>query len=93
LLLVGLLAVVTPAAIWQLPSDWLPPSALVLALALLLLGGSLACLMTARSVIPQRTLAAAGTAAALLFFSVNAVFLPAFRAAQPQHLPALYLYR
>jgi hypothetical protein len=40
--------------------------------------------MTARSVIPQRTLAAIGTAAALLFFSVNTVFLPAFRAAQPQ---------
>ena len=49
LLLVGLLVVVTPAAIWQLPSDWLPPPALFLALALLLLGGSLACLMTALS--------------------------------------------
>ena len=84
LLLVGLLVVVTPAAIWQLPSDWLPPPALFLALALLLLGGSVACLMTALSVTPQRTMAAVGTAAALLFFSVNAVFLPAFRAAQPQ---------
>jgi hypothetical protein len=83
LLLVGLAVVVAPAAIWRLPSDWLPPPALVLALAFLLLGGSLACLTAARSVTPQRTLAAISVAAALLFCSVYAVFLPAFRAAQP----------
>ena len=83
-LLVGLLLVVAPAAIWQLPSDWLPPSALFLVLVVLLLGGSLACLLTALSITPQRTMAAVGAAAVLLFFSVNAVFLPAFRAAQPQ---------
>jgi len=88
MLLVGLVVVVTPAAIWQLPSDWLPPPALVLALALPLLGGGLACLMTALSITPQRTLAVMGTAAVLLFFSVNAVFLPAFRGAQPQQAVA-----
>jgi hypothetical protein len=83
-LLVGLLVVVAPVAIWQLPSDWLPPPALFLALILLLLSGSLACLMTALSITPPRTMAAVSTAAALLFFSVNAVFLPTFRASQPQ---------
>jgi len=87
-LLVGVVVVVAPAAIWQLPSDWLPPPALVLALALPLLGGGLACLMTALSVTPQRTLAVMGTAAVLLFFSVNAVFLPALRGVQPQQAVA-----
>jgi 4-amino-4-deoxy-L-arabinose transferase-like glycosyltransferase len=83
LLLVGLLVVVAPAAIWQLPSDWLPARALFLALAILLLGGGLTCLMTALSITPRRTMAAMSTVAVLLLFSVNAVFLPAFRAAQP----------
>jgi 4-amino-4-deoxy-L-arabinose transferase-like glycosyltransferase len=83
LVLVALAVVMAPAAIWRLPSDWLPPPAVVLALVLLLLGASLACLITARSVTPQRTLAAISVAAALLFCSVYAVFLPAFRAAQP----------
>jgi 4-amino-4-deoxy-L-arabinose transferase-like glycosyltransferase len=84
LLLAGLLVAVAPAAIWQLPSDWLPPPALFLALALLLLGGSLACVLATRSITPQRTLVAMSSAAVLLFLSVNAVFLPTFRAAQPQ---------
>jgi len=44
--------------------------------------------MTALSITPQRTLAVMGTAAVLLFFSVNAVFLPAFRGAQPQQAVA-----
>ena len=57
---------------------------LFLALVLLLLGGSLVCLTMALSITPQRTMAAVSTAAVLLFFSVNAVFLPAFRAAQPR---------
>jgi 4-amino-4-deoxy-L-arabinose transferase-like glycosyltransferase len=82
-LLVGLLVVVAPAALWQLPSDWLPAPALFLALTILLLGGSLTCLMTALSITPQRTMAAVSTVAVLLLFSVNAVFLPAFRTAQP----------
>jgi 4-amino-4-deoxy-L-arabinose transferase-like glycosyltransferase len=84
LVLIGLLVVVAPAALWQLPSDWLPAPALFLALATLLLGAGMACLMAALWITPQRTMAAVSAAAVLLLFSVNAVFLPAFRTAQPQ---------
>jgi hypothetical protein len=83
LLLIAMAVVVVPAALWQLPSDWLPPPALFLALAALLLGAGLTCLMTALAITPQRAMAAVCTAAALVLFSVNAAFLPAFRAAQP----------
>jgi hypothetical protein len=76
--------VVAPAALWQLPSAWLPPPPLFLGLATLLLGAGLTCLMTALAVTPQRAMAAVCAAAALVLFSVNTVFLPAFRAAQPQ---------
>jgi hypothetical protein len=82
-LLVGVVVAVAPAALWRLPSDWLPPSTPALALILLLLSASLACLITALFPTPRSILAAVCVAAALLFFSVNAVFLPAFRAAQP----------
>lgn len=83
LLLVGALGAVLPAIIWRVPSAWLPSPALVFASSGLMVGGGVACLMTASSLTPQRALVAMAASAAVLFFSFGAVFLPAFRAAQP----------
>jgi hypothetical protein len=83
LLLVGALGAVLPAIIWRVPSAWLPSPALVFASSGLMVGGGVACLMTASSLTPQRALVAMAASAAILFFSFGAVFLPAFRAAQP----------
>lgn len=82
LLLVGAAGAALPVVVWQVPSAWRPPPAVVVAWAGLM-GGAAACLLAAYAPTPRHALAAVAAAAAGLWFGFGAVFVPAFRAAQP----------
>jgi 4-amino-4-deoxy-L-arabinose transferase-like glycosyltransferase len=81
----GLCLTVTalPWVLRGVPTDWLPPARSILAAAALWAVVALGLLAAALRPAPGRTLLALGGGGAVVFSTLAGVFLPAFRAGQP----------
>jgi 4-amino-4-deoxy-L-arabinose transferase-like glycosyltransferase len=77
------LVALAPLALARVEPEWLPAPAIVQGTGLLAVAGALLLALAALRVSPGRTAATLGGVTAALFLLLGAVFLPAFRAAQP----------